>query len=38
MPRRPALPGAGGAIARARALLALSAQRRPVYLCDCRVE
>ncbi|HEU0224803.1 MAG TPA: signal peptide peptidase SppA [Steroidobacteraceae bacterium] len=38
MPRRPALPGAGGALARARALLALAAERRPVYLCDCRVE
>jgi protease-4 len=38
MPRRPALPGAGGALARARALLALAAQGRPVYLCECRVE
>jgi protease-4 len=38
MPRRPALPGVGGALARARALLALAAQGRPVYLCNCRVE
>jgi len=38
MPRRQALPGVGGALARARALLALAALRRPVYLCDCRVE
>jgi protease-4 len=38
MPRRPALPGVGSALERARALLALAAQGRPVYLCNCRVE
>jgi protease-4 len=37
-PRRPALPGFGAALARARALLALAAEGRPVYLCGCRVE
>jgi protease-4 len=38
MPRRPALPGVGDALGRARALLALAAEGRPVYLCNCRVE
>ncbi|HEY7754208.1 MAG TPA: signal peptide peptidase SppA [Steroidobacteraceae bacterium] len=37
-PRRAALPGFGTALARARALLALAAEGRPVYLCGCRVE
>lgn len=37
-PQRPALPGLGAALDRARALLALAAEGRPVYLCGCRVE
>jgi len=37
-PRRSPLPGIGGALDRARALLALAAEGRPVYLCACRVE
>ncbi len=37
-PRRAALPGLGAAMAEARALLALAAQGRPVYLCRCRVD
>ena len=37
-PRRPALPRLGFALERARALLALAAEGRPVYLCSCRVE
>jgi len=37
-PRRPALPRLGIALERARALLALAAEGRPVYLCSCRVE
>ncbi len=32
------LPGVGAALARARALLALADEGRPVYLCSCRVE
>jgi len=36
-PQRP-LPGIGQALERARALLALAAEGRPVYLCACRVE
>jgi hypothetical protein len=37
-PRRTALPQLGMALERARALLALAAEGRPVYLCSCRVE
>ncbi|MEX0734613.1 MAG: signal peptide peptidase SppA [Steroidobacteraceae bacterium] len=37
-PRQPRIPGVGAALARARALIALSAEGRPVYLCGCRVE
>jgi len=37
-PRRTALPQLGFALERARALLALAAEGRPVYLCSCRVE
>jgi protease IV len=37
-PRQRPLPGIGQALARARALLALAAEGRPVYLCACRVE
>jgi len=37
-PRRPALPQFGHAFERARALLALVASGRPVYLCSCEVE
>ncbi len=38
VPRRESLPHVGFAIERARALLALAAAGRPVYLCSCRVE
>jgi protease-4 len=38
VPQREALPYIGTTIARARALLALAAEGRPVYLCNCRVE
>jgi protease-4 len=38
MPRREPLPGVGMALERVRALLALAAEGRPVYLCACRVE
>jgi protease IV len=37
-PRREGLPDVGRALARARALLALAAEGRPVYLCSCRVD
>ncbi len=37
-PHRAQLPEIGMALARARALLALAAEGRPVYLCGCRVE
>ena len=37
-PHRPALPGIGIALAQARALIALAAEGRPVYLCNCRVD
>jgi protease IV len=37
-PRQVGLPQLGPALARARALLALAAEGRPVYLCSCRVE
>jgi protease IV len=37
-PRQSPLPGIGQALERARALLALAAEGRPVYLCACRVE
>jgi len=37
-PRQPRIPGVGAALARARALIALAAEGRPVYLCGCRVE
>jgi protease-4 len=37
-PRRQALPGIGIALAQARALFALAAEGRPVYLCNCRVD
>jgi hypothetical protein len=37
-PPRSPLPGIGDALTRARALIALSAEGRPVYLCNCRVE
>jgi protease-4 len=32
------LPGVGTALARARALVAMAGEGRPVYLCGCRVE
>jgi len=38
VPRRTALPGVSAAMAEARALLALAAQGRPVYLCRCRLD
>jgi len=38
LPQRPALPGLDAALTEARGLLTLAAQRRPVYLCRCRVE
>jgi protease-4 len=37
-PRRAVLPQLGATLDRARALLALAAEGRPVYLCSCRVE
>ena len=37
-PRRAVLPQLGETLDRARALLALAAEGRPVYLCSCRVE
>jgi len=37
-PHQSPLPGIGQALDRARALLALAAEGRPVYLCACRVE
>jgi len=37
-PERAALPGIGEALKRAKALVALSADGRPVYLCNCRVD
>ncbi|HEX9707639.1 MAG TPA: signal peptide peptidase SppA [Steroidobacteraceae bacterium] len=37
-PRQAQLPQFGAALSRARALLALAAEGRPVYLCSCRVE
>ena len=37
-PRRIVLPQLGATLDRARALLALAAEGRPVYLCSCRVE
>ena len=37
-PRRIELPQLGATLDRARALLALAAEGRPVYLCSCRVE
>jgi protease-4 len=37
-PRRGSLPQLGFALERAKALLALAAAGRPVYLCSCRVE
>jgi protease IV len=37
-PRQTQLPQFGAALERARALLALAAEGRPVYLCNCRVE
>jgi protease-4 len=37
-PRRATIPALGAALERARALLALAAQGRPVYFCECRVE
>jgi protease-4 len=37
-PRRAALPQLGYVLARARAVLALAAKGRPLYLCSCRVE
>jgi protease-4 len=37
-PRQTQLPQLGAALERARALLALAAEGRPVYLCSCRVE
>jgi protease-4 len=37
-PRGHSLPRLGFALERARALLALAAQGRPVYLCSCQVE
>jgi protease-4 len=38
VPRRESLPQVSFALERARALLALAAEGRPVYLCSCRVE
>ena len=38
LPRQETLPQVGFALERARALLALAAEGRPVYLCSCRVE
>ncbi|HEU4516956.1 MAG TPA: signal peptide peptidase SppA [Steroidobacteraceae bacterium] len=38
VPQRETLPYIGVTIERARALLALAAEGRPVYLCACRVE
>lgn len=38
LPSRPALPGLDAALAEARGLITLAEQRRPVYLCRCRVE
>ena len=37
-PRGGSLPQLGFALERAKALLALAAAGRPVYLCSCRVE
>lgn len=37
-PRRDRLPGLGAAMAETRALIALAAQGRPLYLCRCRVD
>jgi hypothetical protein len=37
-PRRAALPQLGYALERARVLLALASEGRPLYLCSCRVE
>jgi protease-4 len=37
-PHREGLPQLGRALARARALLELAAEGRPVYLCSCRVD
>jgi len=37
-PRQVGIPALGGALERARALLALAADGRPVYFCACRVE
>jgi len=37
-PRGGSLPQLGSALERAKALLALAAAGRPVYLCSCRVE
>jgi protease-4 len=37
-PRRPPVPQLGHALERARALLALAASGRPLYLCSCEVE
>ncbi|MEX1993287.1 MAG: signal peptide peptidase SppA [Steroidobacteraceae bacterium] len=37
-PQRSPVPGIGAAIARARALIALAGEGRPVYLCNCRVD
>lgn len=37
-PRSSPLPGIGAALAEARALIALAAEGRPVYLCGCRVD
>ena len=38
VPHRESLPYVGITLERARALLALAAEGRPVYLCECRVE
>ncbi len=37
-PRGHSLPRLGFALERARALMALAAEGRPLYLCSCRVE
>jgi protease-4 len=37
-PPRAPLPGFAETVTRARALIALSAEGRPVYLCNCRVD
>jgi protease-4 len=37
-PHRPTLPAVSAALARAKALVALAADGRPVYFCGCRVE